>query len=208
MANPTVYDETDFSSAPGGLPDLEQLREEFEDATFSSTPVTLSYITSQNGGSTIDVQVYFSGIPDATDTTTADALIASHDASGVTKYCPPLYALLEDVVEYDWGSVSGAIEIDFNKSLNQTLTLTGTLSSGNITFLTPVTGCKTLKLKIVQDGTGSRGIPANAWPGASELDWGSKGAPTFADAADKARFVVLDFRGDKVYGHYDTNVFG
>lgn len=134
--------------------------------------------------------------------------LLGNNLAGVGPYYQPIYTLLDDVVEFDYGEVAGAVEIDFNKSLVQTFTLTGTLASGNITFQPPVAGSRTLKLKIIQDGTGSHGIPANAWPGAAELDWGSKGAPTFADAADKARFVVLDFRGDKVYGHYDTNVFG
>ncbi|NRA02897.1 MAG: hypothetical protein HRU00_09880 [Myxococcales bacterium] len=76
------YDETDFASAPGGIPDLEQLRQEYEAADFSSTPVTFNRIASQKTGATIAVQVHFSGVPNATDEATSDAIISAHDALG------------------------------------------------------------------------------------------------------------------------------
>ncbi len=206
MANPLVYTDADFAAAPDGMPDMTQLHEELSAASFSSTPVTFERVASQNGGSAIAVQVFFSGEPDATDTAAVVAVIAEHDATGPATPAPDLYSLLDETSPHDYGDVDGAIEIDLNNELVQKLTLTGTLGSGNITFATLPPGLRIVTLEVAQDGTGAHDIPSNAWP--DEAKWGSKGAPTFGDLANKKRFVTMDFRGGiDVYMHYDTNVF-
>lgn len=87
MPNPLQYVAADFVSAPGGNPDAEQLRQEFAAATFASTPVVFSHLDKI--GSPFVVSVYFDTVPDATDETAADAIVAAHTATGPSVAEPP-----------------------------------------------------------------------------------------------------------------------
>lgn len=118
------------------------------------------------------------------------------------------FAILDSLPTHDYGDISGPVTIDMSNGngLAQTLTLTGDLVADDIT-LTPPTGSRKMTLEIVQDGTGDWEIPALAWP--SNANFGSKGAPSFGEAAGSRRFLVFDFRagGTDVAVHYDTNIF-
>ncbi len=86
MANPELYDETDFVAAPGaGIPDMEQLREEFAVGDFSSTPVTFVGLSADIEPTTANVKAFFSGAPDATDIAAAAAIVTAHDGTGPTE---------------------------------------------------------------------------------------------------------------------------
>ena len=84
MSNPIVYTDTDFTTS-GGLVDPEQLREEFAAASFPSTPATFISIHTAGIGATLLVEIFFDVIPNATDESTSDALIAAHTATGPTQ---------------------------------------------------------------------------------------------------------------------------
>ena len=118
-----------------------------------------------------------------------------------------IYDLLDRSSEFDYGNQNSAFTIDMSNGngFEQSFTLTGSLSTGNISITLP-SGPRKVTLEIKQDATGGWLIPADAWP--ASVNWGSKGAPTFGDGADAKRFVVLHFRQNgTIYGHYDTNVF-
>lgn len=83
MPNPLQYVAADFTTS-AGVVDPEQLRQEFDAASFPSTPVTFSHIDQVGSAGTLLVSVWFSGVPDATDEASADAIVAAHDATGPT----------------------------------------------------------------------------------------------------------------------------
>lgn len=82
MANPEVFTQADFTSAPSGIPHAEQLREELEAADLSSTPVTFLGLTGSRSASAAAVAVRLSGDPDATDIATIGAVVAAHTGTG------------------------------------------------------------------------------------------------------------------------------
>jgi len=84
MPNPLIYTNTDFTTAPPvNLEDADRLRQEFEAANFSSTPVTFQNINISDLGGANNTTVTFSGVPNVTDEATADNVIATHAAPGV-----------------------------------------------------------------------------------------------------------------------------
>lgn len=86
MPNPLQYVAADFVAAPGGIPNAEQLRQEFAATTFASTPVVFSHLDKI--GNPFVVSVYFDIVPDATDEAAADAIVAAHTASGAGPVLP------------------------------------------------------------------------------------------------------------------------
>ncbi len=218
MANPMLYDQSDFvGSTPINSVDPEQLRQELEAESFASTPVTFSRVDIQRTGADFDVQVYFSGEPDATDETTLDSLIAAHTALGATDP-PPSQAPIDGLVatldvnpaDVQTG-IDGPVTIDWSR-LDHTITLTGNLTADDITFTNlPAAGqARRITLKVLQGGAGTFTITATAWPdtGGTSVDWGTKTAPTFGEATDEFRVLVFYYDGAVVTGYYDTNVFG
>jgi hypothetical protein len=75
--------------------DAEQLRQDFATASFSSTPVTFAYLDVSEPGSEPRVRVWFSGLPNATDTATANAIIAAHTALGPKPILVPPIGVFE-----------------------------------------------------------------------------------------------------------------
>lgn len=117
-----------------------------------------------------------------------------------------LMSALDRGAVHDYGDVAGAVAIDMRLGLDQKITLTGSLSEDDISIVVS-SGPRKVTLEVMQGGAGAFGIPANAWPAIAKF--GTKGAPSFGEAAGKQRFLVLDFRGGSVvYIHYDINVFG
>jgi hypothetical protein len=114
--------------------------------------------------------------------------------------------LLDKIPLVDHGNVSTTVALDLHHT-TQKFALTATLGAAAISFASPLPDKPSkVTLEIVQGGAGAFDIPASAWPAAAKF--GSKGAPTFGDAAGETLFLVLDFRaGTDVYVHYDTNVF-
>ncbi len=88
MSNPLSYTQDDFVGAtPINTVDMEQLLEELLAASpFASTPAAVVNVASRDLGSgDFAVDVHFDTLPDATDETAVDALIAAHTASGPTE---------------------------------------------------------------------------------------------------------------------------
>jgi len=84
LPNPLTYTNADFTTAPPvNLEDADRLKQEFEAANFSSTPVTFQDISINDLGGANNVIVTFSGVPNATDETTSDSVISTHTAPGV-----------------------------------------------------------------------------------------------------------------------------
>ena len=108
-------------------------------------------------------------------------------------------------------STGGAVKFGVVKSGTLTTSADIVTTADDITFTLPATsGTRKITLEIVQGGAGAFDIGATAWTvTAGTIDWGTKGEPTFGDAAGESRFIVLHYKGGTVlYAHYDTNVFG
>lgn len=116
------------------------------------------------------------------------------------------YAQIASLEVFNAGGVSGPITLDFQNGdgIYQEFTLNGDLTTDDIDITLPNSPRK-ITFAVIQDGTGGRLIPADAWP--DTVNWGSKGAPTFGGAANTRRFIVFDFRDSVLYGNYDTNDF-
>lgn len=115
MSNPLLYTDADFTTS-GGLVDPEQLREEFAAASFPSTPAIFSHIDTSGIGATLLVKINFDVVPNATDESTSDAIIAAHTATGPT---PPIVL------------TGGKIPV-FDGSLKQLIDSTMSENSGSI----------------------------------------------------------------------------
>jgi hypothetical protein len=94
------------------------------------------------------------------------------------------------LTEYDAGNSGASKTITWTDGQNQKLTLTG---SPTLTFASPVAGM-TAKLKLTQDGTGSRTI---TWP---TIKWVGGAAPTLSTAAAAIDIVSLYYDGTSYYG--------
>lgn len=135
-----------------------------------------------------------------------DAVVLSEGSENDAEALEALYDLLDRQSQHDYGDKSGAFTIDMSNGngLEQKFTLEGSLDTDDITITLPG-GPRRVCVQIDQDGTGGWDIPTDAWPGT--LEWGSKGAPTFGDAAGSVRFIVFHHVDGVLRGHYDTNVF-
>ncbi len=111
-----------------------------------------------------------------------------------------VYPGINAQVTLDWSNLDHEIELAGNIT-NDAILLANLPASGMARRIT---------VKVLQGGIGGFLIDATAWPtsGSTAVDWGTKGAPTFGEAAGKFRLVVLYCDGTIVTGHYDTNVFG
>jgi hypothetical protein len=94
------------------------------------------------------------------------------------------------LTEYDAGNSGASIEIDWADGQNQKLTLT---AAATLTFANPAAGM-TAKLKLIQDGTGSRTV---TWP---TIKWVGGAAPTLSTAAGAIDIVSLYYDGSAYYG--------
>ena len=105
--------------------------------------------------------------------------------------------------EYDNGNSGTAITLNFNNGLNgttfevyQSVTLTGACT---FTFIAPsVTGIVKIRLKIIEDGTGSRTI---SWP--SSTKFANNQAIILTKAANAIDYVFLIY--NSATGNYDVS---
>lgn len=93
--------------------------------------------------------------------------------------------------EYDNGNTSTAQTITWSNGNKQKSTLTGNCT---FTFTAPTNTVTSLRLKLVQDGTGSR---TATWPAA--VKWASGTAPTLTTTASATDMVWCDFDGTNYY---------
>ena len=196
MPNPLVYDESDFASAPGGIPDLEQLYQEIDSANLSSTPVTLTRITSQNGGVTITVQVHFSGVPDATDEAVVNQVVTDHTATGAEVVLGALSYTRARSKTADSGT-TGAINLDCNIGNEHRAVLTGNLTSITIINKPPAGMSQTLRIVFVQ-AAGTYTVPTS-WTG---VDWWipTAGGPVMPATSGKDLIVTIYMNGNESIG--------
>jgi hypothetical protein len=99
-------------------------------------------------------------------------------------------AKLVNLTEYDAGNSGASKTITWTDGQNQKLTLT---ASTTLTFASPGAGM-TAKLKLTQDGTGSRTV---TWP---TIKWAGGAAPTLSTAAGAIDIVSLYYDGSAYYG--------
>lgn len=135
------------------------------------------------------------------------AVDAEEDPIAAAAAYADFLARLDTGMTHDYGDVSGPIEIDWRKGLQQMLTLTGDLETDDITFVYP-THVRKLSLMIVMGGAGGYDIPADAWP--SDCNWGSRSAPDVtAVVVGKGIYTYHQFDGgsELCCFHDDTNEF-
>jgi hypothetical protein len=93
--------------------------------------------------------------------------------------------------EYNAGSSGTSLTINFQNGVNQKITLTGACT---FTFSNPVAGM-TAKLKLIQDGTGSRTV---TWP---TIKWAGGAAPTLTTTATTGTDIIsLYYDGSAYWG--------
>jgi len=92
--------------------------------------------------------------------------------------------------EYDNGNSSTAKTISFDNGQNQKVTLTGNCT---FTFTAP-TSIGTFKLKLIQDGTGSRTV---TWP--ATVKWPGGTAPTLTTDASAIDIISFYYDGTNYY---------
>ena len=97
--------------------------------------------------------------------------------------------------EFDHGSVSGAVTVDWADGNVHRLTLAGATT---LTFLHPQNGSRYL-LVLDQDATGSRTV---SWP---TVRWTGGSAPTLTTTASKADLVAFTYVGSEYYGAASLN---
>lgn len=96
--------------------------------------------------------------------------------------------------EVDNGSSGGTSKaIDWTAGNKQKLTMTG---NATLTFTAP-NGPADIRLKIVQDGTGSRTI---TWP--ASVKWVNSVVPVLTTTAGAIDFVRFDYDGTNYYGAF------
>lgn len=100
--------------------------------------------------------------------------------------------------EYDNGSQAGpSYTVDWNNGQKQTITLTGNITTMN---LTAPAGVGNFLLRVVQDGTGSRTI---TWP--ASVKWPGGTAPTLSTGANAEDIVTFYYNGTDYYGVASLN---
>lgn len=99
--------------------------------------------------------------------------------------------------EVDNGNSAAADTVDWTAGMYQKSTLTGNCT---FTFTAPQ-GPTQLRLKLVQDGTGSRLV---TWP--SAVKWAGGTAPTLSTGAAAVDIIDLYFDGTNYYGRSILNV--
>lgn len=195
---------------------ITQRKADVETATLALLETGAAAIVDFNAGGAVAKSIADAGrvlqasLDEATTKSAVDAIVddrvVGDYSSSDADVLQTLYDLLDRQTQHDYGNKSAAFTLDFSNGngLEQKFTLAASLGADDIGIELPA-GPRKVTLQIDQDGTGGWTIPATAWPAA--LEWGSKGAPTFGDAADASRFVSFHFVGGVLRGHYDTNVF-
>lgn len=96
--------------------------------------------------------------------------------------------------EFDNGNETGTFALDWNAGQKQRATLTGNITTLNITAPS-VGGAANLILKLIQDGTGGRTV---TWPGS--VLWQNGTAPTLSAGAGAVDIISLYWDGTNYYG--------
>lgn len=98
--------------------------------------------------------------------------------------------------EYDAGNSGASLTVNFNNGVNQKITLTANCT---FTFSNPLAGM-TAKLKLIQDGTGSRTV---TWP---TIKWAGGAAPTLTTTATTGTDIItLYYDGTAYWGQAGLN---
>ncbi len=96
--------------------------------------------------------------------------------------------------EFDNGNETGTFALDWNAGQKQRATLTGNITTLNITDL-DVTGVANLTLKIIQGGAGSFTV---TWP--AGVLWAGGTAPTLSTGVGDVDIVTFYWDGTNYYG--------
>ena len=97
--------------------------------------------------------------------------------------------------EFDNGNETGTFALDWNNGQKQRATLTGNITTLNITDLDIAGGAASLTLKLIQDATGSRTV---TWP--AGVLWAGGAAPTLSTAAASVDIITFYWDGTNYYG--------
>ena len=98
--------------------------------------------------------------------------------------------------EYNAGNSGTSLTLNFSNGMNQRVTLTGACT---FTFSNPVAGM-TAKIKLIQDGTGSRTV---TWP---TIKWAGGAAPTLTTTATTGTDIItLYYDGSAYWGMAGIN---
>ncbi len=101
--------------------------------------------------------------------------------------------------EFDNGNETGTFDLDWNAGQKQRATLTGNITTLNITDL-DVGGAAALVLVLVQDATGSRTV---AWP--SQVLWPGGVAPTLSTGNGDVDLIAFHWDGTNYLGSFGLN---
>lgn len=97
--------------------------------------------------------------------------------------------------EFDNGNETGTFALDWNAGQKQRATLTGSITTLNITALDITPGAASLTLKLIQGGAGSFVV---TWPAA--VLWAGGAAPTLSTAPGAVDIVTFYWDGTNYYG--------
>lgn len=160
-----------YSSNSGGAPSVE--------AEGIDTNINLNFWSKGNGS------ICLNGT--ATTISSTGELSSSLTISSTRGFASP---------EYNVGNSGTAATINWNNGQNQQVTLTG---NATLTLSNPTNGA-TYKLKIIQDGTGSRTVTFSPTP-----KWAGGSAPTLTTTANAVDFVTLYYDGTSYWAQFAGN---
>lgn len=101
--------------------------------------------------------------------------------------------------EFDNGNETGTFALDWNNGQKQRATLTGNITTLNITAPS-VGGAGNFMLKLIQDGTGGRTV---TWP--ASVRWSGGTAPTLSTGAGAIDLIGFYWDGTNYYGFFGLN---
>jgi len=99
--------------------------------------------------------------------------------------------------EYDNGNSGSSKTINWNNGQKQKITLTDNCT---FTFTAPTSGIGVFRLKLIQDGTGSRTV---TWP--ANVKWPNSTPPTLTTTANAYDIIAFDYDGTNYNGGFNLN---
>ncbi len=187
MPNPLTYGSADFTTS-GGSVDPEQLRREYLATSFPSTPVNFVRLNTRELPA-LAVEVWFDGVPDATDEATSDGVISAHTAAGVPRL---------EIIELDFAA-SLVIDLAAHKSFGRDFAVTELTGAIDISFSNPYFGAQGT-IYVRQDAVGGRAVSFTApggWTILTDEDLVDLNAGQNPDQVTAYAFLFVLLDGDQ-----------